>query len=203
MKKNRNLMSALSYIYASILILITISVSSLLLSGCENSEDRRDSKLSLIYPPSLVIKDLKPITLISPNNTEVYYIDDRQSNDLVFQFDAAEPYYASVILFKDQPRVSKEGYIIDGNAQCLGGVTSMSSLHRWNGFSSIFSVDETKSVFYTCNDNATTDTFSESVKLSLDDINLPKDSQIYWAVLGYDKRYTLTHSSPLRQINIK
>ena len=174
-----------------------------LISGCSEKEDIRDSKLSIIYPPSLLIKDLETIQLISPNNGEAYYIDDRETNDLSFKFDGSVPYYASVILFKDQPLVSKEGYVIDGKAQCIGGVTNMSSLHRWNGFSSILSTDLSKSVFYTCNNESLTDTFSETQKLILDETIFAKNTEIYWAVLGYDDRYTLTHSSPLRKINIK
>ena len=185
-----------------LIMLIFLFLTSLLLISCAEKEDDRDAKLSIIYPPSLLVSDLTPIKLISPNNGEAYYIDDRDVNDLVFNFDGAEPYFTSVVLFKNQPAVSKEGYVIDGNAQCLGGVTNMSSLHPWNGFSSIFSVDTNKSVFYVCNNSSVSDAFSETEKLVLNETTLVKNTEIYWAVLGYNKRYTLTHSSPLRKINI-
>jgi len=179
------------------------AITIIFLAACSEKEDTRDTQLSLIYPPSLLIENLKSLTLISPNNGETYYIDDRLTNNLTFRFDASAPYYSSVILFKNQPTVSREGFIVDGDALCLGGVTNMSLQHRWNGLSSVFSVNNDDNVFYTCNQNSTTDAFSETEKLSLDDINLPKGSEIYWAVLGYDSRYTLTHSSPLRKINIR
>lgn len=204
--KNKNIsiwFSRLFFTHSIPKTLFSLVLVMTLLGGCTEEPVLKEAEFSLIYPPSLLIADLQAIKLISPNNGETYYIDDRDVNDLTFKFDGTAPYFASLILFKDQPTVSKEGYIVDGKAQCFGGVSNMSLVHRWNGTSSVLSVDLDKSVFYTCNNESITDAFSETEKLILDETTLSKNTAIYWAVLGYNDRYTLTHASPLRKINIQ
>lgn len=179
----------------------------MLLSACEFIEDNTDeeriiSRTSSIIPPKLLIENTTLISLVSPANGEAYYIDERNKSDLIFEFEDSNAKYSALFIFNQVPE-SSDGIISNGLLACLGGVTNMTSDHNWHSSQLRLSVDAASSHIFTCNGSNPIDIFSTVNKLPLEETTLPKNSAIYWAILGYDAHYQITHSSNVRKINIK
>jgi len=193
-----------SYFIHTLLVLFTLSnVISCALPEDETKTTDIGSQQSAINPPTLLLKNLAPIKLISPSNGEAYYIDEKEQTSLNFKYDSSAPIYSSLFLFSEQP-ATLDNVITNGKETCLGGVTNMTTLHAgWTPTKVELTADESTTDFFTCNNNSTTDAFTVDNKLVMDETSFPKDSTLYWAILGYDAKFKLSHASVIRKVNIK
>lgn len=177
------------------------------LPGCSNSSsddeavDSAEHAVSRIHPPVPFLPGLEPLALAAPPNGMAVTVHDGLTQPLTFSYDAREPYFGTVFLFSTEP-VVENGTVSNIEAACLGGVTDMAPTHRFDAAYATLDVDETTTSFFRCNPGNPIDRFSTDSKLVLKEADFPPGT-IYWAVLGYDAHYRLTHSSALRALVIE
>jgi hypothetical protein len=180
--------------------ILAFVMAALVFSACTIVDE--ETQISSIHPPTLLIDGLKHLPLDTPLNGEAYYIDDYEEPSIKFSFIANEPVYTAIFLFSAQP-TNKDNKLIDGKSLCIAGLTNMIKDQTWNTLSATLSSDENESHFYECQTADGIDPFITSNKVVLNKATFPRGSSFYWGALGYDENYSLTHSSPVRKVNIK
>jgi hypothetical protein len=174
----------------------------MVLSGCpEPVTDKRESRFSAIVPPPLLLEDLTPIELKSPLDGAGVAVNDKTTDSVTFRFDTTDIAYSALFIFKSEPAVT-DNAISDLASSCLGGVTNMATQHAWNDGTVVLAYAASNQV-YACSSGQPTDALSTQTKLPLVSDTFTKGNTYYWAVLGYDNKYRLTHSSTLRRIVIE
>lgn len=163
---------------------------------CNNSEEdnvQLDSKVSNIKtePPFFTGKEL--ITLQSPNINQTGL---NLTNGWTFSFNAAGVEHGMLLILSSgggKPSTSDVKNNLTG--LCIAGAASFAG-HSWDGQRISAGSNQSSSGLYACTSNAEKPLSTTQKKAATE---LAPTTEYYWLVLGYDKNFLLTHSSPLRK----
>ena len=179
--------------------------SSLLFIGCGEvavEEDTRQYSYSSIKPAPTLVPDVQLVTGARPLNGQGVSVSQNS------EFTWEKPIgviHQTVVLMSAKPRWANDHVSGFENLQdvCLGGTSSLAGDDLRS--SVLFQIDSESEIF-TCDFSSNNGLISVKSKrqdsdvLSLGSGDFSSGSTIYWAILGYDANYRITHSSSVHSL---
>ncbi|MES0489780.1 MAG: hypothetical protein ABUK01_07310 [Leptospirales bacterium] len=174
--------------------IIIIIMLSLFYWGCD-WEDAIEVEYSLIQPRPPLVPNSETIDLKLP----LHLSPRTRGTAFDFTFKSSMVAHAALLIFTAEPSANTKG-LRDVSGICLGGATSMAPGHTWDDLSLHWDNVGAQSAVYVCDGSNRSEPLSTSTKVAFD--GTLAAGTYYWAVLGYDKFYRITHSSPLYTLTI-
>lgn len=155
--------------------------------------------------PGVEYSQIKPRPPLVPNSTTIRLKQPlhlgivTRNTPFDFTFNSRAVHHASLLIFTAEPSANNRG-LKDVTGICLGGATSMISSHAWDNTSLHWDATAGLSDVYVCDGANRLEPLSTSTKVAFD-VSLTAGTY-YWAVLGYNKYYKITHSSALYTLTV-